>query len=212
MDRQTHFKAFRTAIESMSVFVFTLGLTESWVDARDGTVFPLAPGVAGGVFDETQFEFKNYTVEEIVADMQWSIDFIRRINPGVKLLITVSPVPLNATAVDRHVFVSTTYSKAVLRVAAEKICSGNTLCDYFPSFEIITSPYARGAYFGPDCREVTEQGVHHVMSTFLRHYGDLAGPSAAVKADDSGDEMRTHVKNMENVMAVLCDEERITNE
>jgi hypothetical protein len=210
-DRQVHFQALRKAVESMSVFVFTLGLTESWVDARDGAVFPLAPGVAGGIFDETQFEFKNFDADEIVADMQWSIDFIRRINPGVKFLITVSPVPLNATAVDRHVFVSTTYSKAVLRVAAEKICGTNTLCDYFPSFEIITSPYARGEYFGADCRDVTEQGVHQVMSTFLRHYGDLAAPSSTVPARSSDDEVRSHVRNMENVMEVLCDEEQITN-
>ena len=211
-DRQVHFQALRKAIDSMAVFVFTLGLTESWVDSRDGAVFPLAPGVAGGTFDEERFAFKNFSVEEIVADMQWSIDFIRNRNPAVKLIVTVSPVPLNATAVDRHVFVSTTYSKAVLRVAAEQVCANNKFCDYFPSFEIITSPYARGEYFGPDCREVTEKGVHHVMSTFLKHYGDLTDTGqAAPTASTGADAVRRHVEKMENVMNVLCDEEQITN-
>jgi hypothetical protein len=213
-DRATHFAALRTAIETMSVFVFTLGLTEAWMDVRDGAVFPLAPGVAGGEFDESVFVFQNFGVDGIVTDMQWCIDFIRERNPGVKLLITVSPVPLNATAIDRHVFVSTTYSKAVLRVAAETICSRNRLCDYFPSYEIITSPYARGRYYGPDCREVTEEGVQHVMSTFLRHYGDVAQDQAQAARPVSGEteSMQRHLRDMENVMEVLCDEEQITNQ
>jgi hypothetical protein len=211
-DRAVHFQALRAALESMSVLVFTLGLTEGWMDVRDGAVFPLAPGVAGGEFDESRFVFQNFGIEGIVDDMQWCIDFIRQRNPGARFLITVSPVPLNATAVDRHVFVSTTYSKAVLRVAAEGICAKNRLCDYFPSYEIITSPYARGRYFGPDCREVTEAGVQHVMSTFLRHYGEAGGEEAAVARPAENESMQKHLQNMENVMEVLCDEERITNQ
>jgi hypothetical protein len=210
-DRQVHFAAVRTAMETMSVFVFTLGLTESWIDMRDGAVFPLAPGVAGGEFDETKFAFRNLGVEAVVSDMQWSIDFIRERNPGARLLLTVSPVPLNATALDRHVFVSTTYSKAVLRVAAETICANNAMCDYFPSYEIITSPYARGRYYAADCREVTEDGVTHVMSTFLRHYGEAGNEDAPDVGPVEDDSMRRHLQNMENVMEVLCDEEQISN-
>jgi hypothetical protein len=211
-DRQRHFAALRSAIESMSVFVFTLGLTETWMDVRDGSVFPLAPGVAGGEFEESLFVFHNFGVDGVTADMQWSIDFIRERNPAARFLITVSPVPLNATAVDRHVFVSTTYSKAVLRVAAEAVCEQNALCDYFPSYEIITSPYARGRYYGPDCREVTEAGVQHVMATFLRHYGD--GSAALPAGEDSSENqsMQRYLQNMETVMQVLCDEEQVTNE
>jgi hypothetical protein len=167
--------------------------------------------VAGGTYDDRIHAFQNFGVEDIVADMQWSIDFIRRRNPQVKFLVTVSPVPLNATMVGRHVFVSTTYSKAVLRVAAEQVCANNPLCDYFPSYEIITSPYARGAYFGPDCREVTEAGVQQVMSTFLRHYGEGSTAAPRLETNHQTDTVRRHVAAMEEVMGVLCDEERISN-
>jgi GSCFA family len=211
-DRERHFSAIRTAIESMRVFVFTLGLTETWSDFRDGAVFPLAPGVAGGTFDEKLHGFVNFDCDTVVDDMQWCFDFIRARNPSVKLLLTVSPVPLNATAEDRHVFVATTYSKSVLRIAAERLCQTNPFCDYFPSYEIITSPYARGAYFGPDCREVTEAGVEHVMSVFLRHYGGAEGSRAAqVREPDDSDLARAHAEVMEGMMDVLCDEERIDN-
>jgi len=210
-DRETHFAAVREAVESMSVFVFTLGLTESWFDRRDGAVFPLAPGVAGGVYDEQVFGFENFSVEQVVADMQWSIDFIRERNPEVRLLLTVSPVPLNATAVDRHVFVSTTYSKAVLRVAAEQVCERNPLCDYFPSYEIITSPYVRGAYYAQDCREVLDEGVRHVMGCFLRHYGQLGPEPVEPVQTEANNAVSRHLQAMQDVMEVLCDEERITN-
>ncbi|GAB5469880.1 MAG: GSCFA domain-containing protein [Rhodospirillales bacterium] len=227
-DREYHLDSVRKAIESLSVFVFTLGLTEAWIDKRDGTVFPLAPGVAGGTFDEKLFAFENFGVESIVEDMQWSLDFIRSKNPGAKFVITVSPVPLNATYADRHVWVSTTYSKAVLRVAAEQITSSNELCDYFPSYEIITSPFARGRYYLPDCRGVKGTGVNQAMRVFLRHYGGEEAvarlpvrktkvPLAVRKKRQAARKAKqnrkqdSHISRMENMLEVLCDEESISN-
>jgi hypothetical protein len=207
LDRQQHLTAVRKAIEAMDVFVFTLGLTEAWCDSRDGAVFPLAPGVAGGSYEPEIHAFHNFTVDETVKDMQESIDFIRSVNPQVRIILTVSPVALNASAVDRHVFVSTTYSKSVLRVAAQRICDTNALCDYFPSYEIITSPFVRGAYFASDCRDVLPAGVEHVMSLFLRHYAGLGlGTSGMAKAPIQ------ESRKVEELLEALCDEEAIGND
>lgn len=206
-DRKRHFAAVRAAIEGMDLFVFTLGLTEAWIDRRDGAVFPLAPGVAGGSYNPDIHGFENFTVAETVEDMQASIDFIRSINPRTKIIITVSPVPLNATAVDRHAFVSTTYSKSVLRVAAQQICDANDLCDYFPSYEIITSPFVRGAYYAADCRDVLPAGVEHVMSLFLRHY---AGVELGRK--HSAKPANVTKPAVEELLEALCDEEAIGND
>lgn len=211
LDSRTHFAAVRRAVKEMDVFVFTLGLTESWMDRRDGAVYPLAPGVAGGVYDENIHEFRNFDVAEVAADLQWSLDFIRSHNPSVKFILTVSPVPLNATALDRHVAVSTAYSKAVLRVVAEQICNANDMCDYFPSYEIITSPITRAAYFEDDAREIRSEGVHHVMSLFLKHYAGMntraPKPAAPKKTKKAPDRM----EQAEALMQALCDEEAIDN-
>nr|WP_256375899.1 GSCFA domain-containing protein [Caulobacter sp. S45] len=40
---------------------------------------------------------------------------------------------------------------------------------YFPSYEVVTSPTARGAYFRDDLRSVTQTGVDHVMHLFFHH-------------------------------------------
>lgn len=172
-DRTKHLAAVREAVETLSCFVFTLGLTEAWVDQRDGAVFPLAPGVAGGWFDPDLYAFKNFSVTEVIEDMQWSLDFIRQKNPAAKFILTVSPVPLNATYVDRHVFVSTIYSKSVLRVAAEAVTEAFENCDYFPSYEIVNNPYHHERFFAEDCREVRPEGVAYVMKLFLKHYANL---------------------------------------
>ncbi len=208
-DRAQHFAAVRRAIEELDVFVFTLGLTEAWIDRRDGAVFPLAPGVAGGSFDDSIHGFHNFDVAETVADMNAAFAMIRERNPAARFLVTVSPVPLNATALPRHIWVSTTYSKAVLRVAAEQICAAWPATDYFPSYEIITSPHVRGRYFAADGREVMEAGVEHVMRTFLHHYG--TAPASASAAEPPPAPEDTHLAEMERIVKVLCDEEAISN-
>jgi hypothetical protein len=192
--------------EQLDVFVFTLGLTECWVSRLDGAAFPIAPGVAGGSFDPSKYEFENFGVNEVVSDLQSFIRKLRLINPGARLILTVSPVPLVATYEPNHVLVSTTYSKSVLRVAADMLSrSWEGVC-YFPSFEIITGNYNRGRYFGPDLRSVTEDGVDHVMSVFIRHMTDgrksLSARDARTAALVSDDD-----QEMAALTEAACDEE-----
>lgn len=208
-DRDVHLAAIRSAVEQAAVFVFTLGLTETWADRRDGAIFPLAPGVAGGAYDAEIFEFSNFGVDETTEDLVFALGFLRERNPDVKIILTVSPVPLNATMEDRHVFVSTTWSKAVLRIAAENACQALDRTVYFPSYEIITSPHARGIYYGDDRREVTDRGVRHVMRLFLQHFADAesqAAPAGREKAD-----VQAHMAAMDRLVDALCDEEAISN-
>ena len=210
-DRAQHFLAVRRAVQDMDVFVFTLGLTEGWADPRDGAVYPLAPGVAGGEYDPELVAFHNFDLDETVADMAFSLDYIRRINPDVRIILTVSPVPLNATYENRHVYVSTTWSKAVLRLAAAAMTRQFARCSYFPSYEIITAPHVRGAYFGPDCREVIESGVEHVMTLFFRHLTDAAVVPRGAAVADLDHAVARHLDEMQKAMDILCDEEAITN-
>lgn len=169
-DRRQHLKAVREMFENLDVFVFTLGLTEGWVSRHDGTVYPICPGVSGGAYSPDNYLFKNFTVQEVVDDFQLFLDKLKVVNNSAKVMLTVSPVPLVATAENTHVLNATTLSKAVLRVAAETICMKNKNVAYFPSYEIITGNFSKGAYFGKDCRSITEDGVNHVMKLFFKHY------------------------------------------
>lgn len=203
-DREVHFRALRRrAFANADVFIFTLGLTETWVSRADGAAYPLCPGVEGGEFDAAKHAFVNLSVDEVVADMTASIEYLRGYNPKTRVILTVSPVPLAATALDRHVLVSTTLSKSVLRVAADALAHTIPDVAYFPSFEIITGTYSRGVYFGPDLRSVTEAGVDHVMRLFFRHAttGRKEEPQAPARRTTP-----TFVDQMEAINEAICEE------
>ncbi len=178
-NRRSHLSAVRTLIASADLFVFTLGLTEGWQHARSGTVYPTAPGTLVGSYDPARYSFKNFTYEEIKGDFLEFRALARKRNPGMRFLLTVSPVPLTATASDHHVLVATTYSKSVLRAVAGDLCAQHEDIDYFPSFEIIASPWSRGFFYESNLRGVTESGVSTVMNVFFHEHGNAMAPRKA---------------------------------
>ena len=190
----------------MDVFVFTLGLTEAWRSKKDGAVYPVCPGVSGGVFDGSRHEFHNFSVSEVVDSLQKALDFIQIRNPDVKIILTVSPVPLVATMEPEGVLQATAYSKAVLRVACHELTERIENVAYFPSYEVITGSFNRGAYFGANLRDVTESGVSHVMRLFAKHYLDDAQQAKS----DSANPVDEHTAQMEKIVKVVCEEESLS--
>lgn len=201
-DARRHLRAVQRMFRQLDVFVFTLGLTECWYSRLDGAVYPMAPGVAGGEYDPERHAFANFGVGDVVGDMQLFIDKLRVVNPRARIILTVSPVPLAATYENRHVLVSTTYSKSVLRVAAEQLAIENQGVYYFPSYEIITGSHAAGGYFEPDRRGVTPAGVSHVMRIFMARMTEEGPPRRAESVDDLEAEL-------EALGEAMCDEEML---
>lgn len=202
-DRAAHLAAVRRVFTESDVLVFTLGLTETWRVREDGAVLPVVPGASGGEFDPDRYEFVNFGLSEVRDGLLSFIDRVRSVNPGVRFLLTVSPVPLIATYSEQHVLTATTYSKAVLRVAAAEAQAARDGVDYFPSYEIITGPATAGRYFESDLRSVTDAGVSHVMRVFSRHY--FADVPAAPDADRRG--AAALLEEFARTSSVVCDEE-----
>jgi hypothetical protein len=155
------------AVGAADVFVFTLGLTEAWVSRRDGAVFPACPGTIAGAFDPARHLFQNFSAREVTQDLEDLIDLVREVQPRMRFLLTVSPVPLVATATHEHVLVATTYSKSALRVAAEEVARSRPEVTYFPAYEIVTGPQAPFDFFETDRREPSAAAIEAVMRAFL---------------------------------------------
>ncbi|MEM9577389.1 MAG: GSCFA domain-containing protein [Pseudomonadota bacterium] len=160
--------AVRRAIENAQLFVFTLGLTEAWQDRADGYEYAICPGTIAGIFDEEQHAFVNHGFQSSYKSLKAAIKLARRINPRLRFILTVSPVPLTATATAEHVLTASSYSKSVLRAVAGEMVATDTDVDYFPSYEIITHPAFRGMFFEPNMRRVTARGVEFVMDSFFQ--------------------------------------------
>lgn len=188
--RAATLKAIRRAIEKSAVFTFTLGLTEGWINRRHGYVYAACPGTQHGTFDAGEHAFHNYAQPEILSDLTAALALAREANPALRVLLTVSPVPLTATASDNHVLVATTYSKSVLRSVAGEYVAGRDHADYFPSYEIISAAPFRGMFYEPNLRAVSKPGVDFVMDHFFRcmsakfPWNAPASKPAAPAADD----------------------------
>lgn len=166
-DRDYHLLAVRRMVESMGVLVFTLGLTEAWENAAGGYAYPIVPGVVAGAFDASRHRFANARVADVVADLERVVALVGARNAAARVLLTVSPVGLAATAEARSVMVSTAASKSILRAAADELARHHAHVDYFPSFEIVTGAWARGRFWAEGLREVSAEGVSAVMAAFM---------------------------------------------
>jgi hypothetical protein len=165
--RRQHLANVKDLFAQMDVFIFTLGLSEAWVDKRSGRVYPTAPGTIAGDYDAEIHEFHNFDFNEIYDDFIEFFRLVRGSNPNFRTILTVSPVALTATASDDHVLLATTYSKSLLRSVAGALSKKYNRIDYFPSYELIASPWSRGFFYESNMRSVSPAGVAAVMRIFF---------------------------------------------
>ncbi|WP_164923875.1 GSCFA domain-containing protein [Sinorhizobium fredii] len=167
LQRRDHLSRFRSLLSQCDLFIFTLGLTEAWFHKATGLVYQTAPGVSAGKFSDDVHVFRNLTFVEILQDMLSFRNIARRMNPEMRFLLTVSPVPLTATAESRHVLVSTVRSKSTLRAVAGELSETFDDIDYFPSYELLSTPFLGEALFEQNKRTVQRAGVEAVMRSFF---------------------------------------------
>jgi GSCFA family len=180
--REQAVKSFRASIFESQYFIFTLGLTESWHNLKGGYEYPVCPGTACGAFDASAHAFKKMSFQEISEDLQSAISMMRHANPSLKFIFTVSPVSLVATYSGNHVLAATVESKSVLRAVVAELMS-RPFVDYFPSYELISSPVSRGVFYEANQRSVQPAGVDFVMKHFFAalHPDDM--PARASKPE-----------------------------
>lgn len=182
-------------LTATNVLIFTLGLTEAWKDI-DEVFYPSCPGVIAGEFNDEIFTFHQFNYNEIKSDLLLIKDIIQGINPQIKVILTVSPVPLTATASDKHILVASQYSKSVLRAVAGYLADNDEVFEYFPSFEIITVNNVNDFRFNENRRTVSNQAVEYVMSHFKSAFSD----NEITQAQNNSEK---------NHQETVCDEERL---
>jgi hypothetical protein len=193
--RAIHLECVRQALITAEALIFTLGLTEIWTDQETARVVPSAPGTLAGDVRCNPADWSRLSVEDVTDDLL-SIDrLLRDLKPTFQMLVTVSPVPLNATASGEHVAVATQHSKATLRVAVDAAKEQSHSISYFPSYEIVTNPPAGTNYFMKDGRNVSSRGIDAVMSHMFPGVQTLPESSRSADLDEERDG------------GLICDEE-----
>lgn len=113
------------------------------------------------------FEKELLTADEIVNGLAEVHALLRRINPEIRIALTVSPVrhikdtlPLNAV------------SKSVLRVACHYLSELLPGVSYFPAYELLTDELRDYRFYASDMLHPSEVAEDYIWDKFARAYFD----------------------------------------
>lgn len=182
-ERRAETTALYRQLARCRIVILTLGLVESWFDTRTGLHLNGPPPQFALKSEPDRFQLHLLSVEEIGQALEGVHGLLSRFgHADFRMLVTVSPVPLNATFRGGDVIAANTYSKSALRAAAEAFVLAHAEVDYLPSYEIVTHTERRLA-FGDDCRHVTAPVVARIVDRMVEHYVPGAGSAGAGAAE-----------------------------
>ena len=152
------------------VIVLTLGLAECWFDAAAGRYLNNTPGPRVlAAFGEQLSVHQTRFAQHLQALEELHDSLYQARGQDFKIIITVSPVPLERSFLEQDVIIANTYAKAMLRTVAQEFAAQHPNVDYFPSYELVQ--YARpDRAWAWDHRHVMPELVAHVMALFQHHY------------------------------------------
>ena len=166
--RNNLLSAYRN-LNKTDVLIITLGYTEAWY-YRETQAWvnqsPAEPKLRGLV---DGFELRVLDYNEVYQLLSEAFANFRQHNSKIKIILTVSPVPLGSTFTEEHVLVANQRSKSTLHTVAQKLWAELDYVDYFPSYEIV-SLSDRQLAFEEDGVHVRQTIVSRVMERFFNSF------------------------------------------
>ena len=156
-------------VSQCRVVIITLGLVEVWRDTFANVfINQLIPGMHSRYPDRYELHVTNFV--ENLSNLERIHGLLSQFgHQDVQIVVTVSPVPLQATFSGEDVVIANTYSKCLLRAVAQEWAAAHKNVHYFPSYEIVQNS-DRSLTWEEDMRHVKGNVVRHIMSLFLRNY------------------------------------------
>ena len=157
--------------ESYNVAFLTFGTNHIYILKETGEVVDNCQKRPQRLFDEQQL-----SVEECAGYMQQTIDVLRRMNPAVRVVLTVSPIRYA-----KYGYHGSQLSKATLLLATEEVCGraakygetnaakygetnaakyGGTY--YFPSYEVVVDELRDYRFYNEDMLHPSQQAVEYL--------------------------------------------------
>lgn len=112
-------------------------------------------------FPERDFERFRLSVPEIVGLYERLLGQLERINPGVRVLFTVSPIRHWKDGAHGNQL-----SKSVLLLAIDELVKRRKRVYYFPSYEIVLDELRDYRFYAEDMLHVSGQAVDYIWSRF----------------------------------------------
>ncbi len=206
------------ALSAADVVVITLGLSEVWFDQVENE--PLWRTMPENLYEPDRHRFRLAAVSETEEALLVLDRILQQHCPRLKVILTLSPIPLLATFRNQSAVTANHVSKAILRVALDAFFSRVDILSsgryhYFPSYELAFSLF--GNPFEADNRHVRPEVAGAILEIFRDRYTDIPGSSEAWKKHVQGDEgARSQVRALEQELkkkeAVIQDLSRAAEE
>ena len=171
MQRRAEIDAIYRDLPNADVVIITLGLVEVWFDTKTTCYLNRIPPHHSLRDEPERYKLRVMDVFDALPLLKEAFRLL--IDSGSKVLVTVSPVPFNTTFSGDDVVVANTFSKAVLRVCAQRLAT-NPSVDYFPSYEIVVSGGLNS--FVDDNIHVQDRLVKEVVEHMLNSYAPAPKP------------------------------------
>jgi hypothetical protein len=167
LERRAEVDKVYTALLASEAVIITLDVVEAWYDKTADLYLNRIPPGAFLLADRKRFEMHILDVHETQHLLERMVNALTAI--GVrKILLTVSPVPLEATYSGKDCAVANMYSKSVLVVSANTLSRLCPEVDYFPGYEIVMSAGPESYY--PDSVHVRDDVVELVTTYLVEKY------------------------------------------
>ena len=188
------------AVAQADVIILTLGYVETWFDRKLDLYLNVIPPTQLIKAEPERFEFRVLSYGDIMQGLEaLHALLVKHRTKPLKMLVTVSPVPLLATFRDMDVLLANAYSKSVQRAALDEFLLDKTGVDYFPSYEFVTLSNPTVAWSRGDYRHVSQDVINRIMSNVLTHYvvgadGTLPAPEASMSKEALQSSVRMMLK------------------
>lgn len=142
--------------EAPQTAVFTLGTNHVYILNETGEIVDNCRKRPQRLFTEREL-----SVDECADYLREAIATLQKINPSVRIIITVSPIRYA-----KYGFHGSQLSKATLLLAADKLTKEIDNVVYFPAYEIVNDELRDYRFYREDMLHPTDQAVEYIWQRF----------------------------------------------
>jgi len=159
---KVHRKYSKEALKEAQCIVITLGQNEVWFDKYKKIYTGSAPSVSLRKEFPKRFCIKELTYNQNKTFLISSINLLKKYNPTVKIILTVSPVPCFASFISENIISQGFAGKSILRSVIHEVSKKIEDVVYFPSFEIALCENRSSYLF--DNRHIKQKRINKIFS------------------------------------------------
>ncbi len=163
-------------IRDSDVFILTLGVAPAFFDRLTGNFVLPRPSALNSRALAGKYLYRTTSVQENVENVLHVLRFVRAIAPAIRIIVTVSPVPLQASFEYASAVQADCLSKSTMRLVAHEVVHNSNISEifYWPSFEIFRWAGSNSSnYFAADdgsSLHVSEEKVAGTIQAFVEMF------------------------------------------